>query len=151
MSKLLLLEAICNVVARNIVDLKEQNTHPRKRELDNINKRYMYCCLWNTKIWTSSKRKYWANKLEEVGAIKIRNDKIGSPICLDISNQDIVMRAYNYCDDVVNGFDFKVGNGWISYPQLSKTVVGLNLIDAVSEMLYREIVSECGIEYEFYS
>lgn len=140
-----LLESICSIAVTNIMGECEHNTFPKIREIDDYKFKFMRVCLWHTNLWTSSKRKYTAKKLESLNVIHIVIESKYSPICVKFNDEKYNRMVYELCKKAIAGFNFISGNGFNSYPQFTRTDDGKDEIKNIAKVLFDAIVKDYNL------
>ena len=137
-----LLRSICEIQTLNIMNHREVWTYPKFREHDDFDLNRQRVCLWHTNLWTSSKRKYVALKLEKLGVIEIIKNGAYSPICIRFKNKEYLKEVFKNCQESLAGFSFVSGNGLNSYPQYTRTENGKSEVLRISELFFNKIIKD---------
>lgn len=140
-----LLNAICKLQVNGLMDMCERWTYPKYREVKDYEIRLAHVCLWHTNIWSSSKRKYYADKLESIGIIQIIKSQKHSPICSRFIDEKYNKMAFDLCKKSLIGFNYISGNGWNSYPQYTRSEKGINEVDRIAEIFFNEIIKDFNL------
>lgn len=144
-SHLQLLRSICYVHVMNIMNRCESNIFPKERIMADYEFDFMNVCLWHTHLWSSSRRKYVALKLEKLGLISIVKQRDYSPICVRFSNGEYNKIVYDWCKKSMIGFEYISGNGFNSYPQFTLKEDGKDEVKRLSEILFNKVCSDYNI------
>ena len=141
-SEIELLNAICKVQVIRLMDMCELHTYPKYRDIRDYEIRLSQVCLWHTNLWTSSKRRYVAEKLEKIGVFEIIKNQKHSPICIRFVDEKYNQIAFDLCKESLIGFNYVSGNGWNSYPQYTKSEHGIIEVDRISKIIYENIIND---------
>lgn len=140
-----LLKSICEQQVLSLMNKCEWNTYPKYRKVADYEIRLMEVCLWHTNLFTSSKRRYLAEKLQKIGLLEIVKRQKHSPICIRFIDEKYNKMAFDLCEKSLVGFDYLSGNGWNSYPQYTRLDHGKSEVKRISELLFIEISNDFNL------
>ncbi|AOB43400.1 hypothetical protein BI012_gp49 [Acinetobacter phage LZ35] len=144
-NELELLKSICEQQVLNLMNKCEWNTFPKYRKVEDYEIRLTDVCLWHMQLWTSSKRRYVANKLEKLGILEVIKRRSYSPVCVRFIDEKYNLFIFDLCQKSLIGFKYISGNGWNSYPQYTKTTRGESEISRISNIIYNQILQDFNL------
>ncbi|AWL27106.1 hypothetical protein DJ533_00025 (plasmid) [Acinetobacter defluvii] len=130
-----ILRGMCAVAAKSIIDKAESDRFCFNR-YDDDKLRLKQFTLFYVPCESSAKRLSLARKLESKGLIKLHQYRKGAAWTYQFVDFEITNKIYIEAYEIVSKFNFVKGNGFISFPQFSKTKQGFNEIDQLGQKAF---------------